>query len=261
MWGKKILLRLLVICIPCAGALLSFVYSSPMSGREIVKEAFYRNDGEDAYFKVEMVLIDKHNRQRRRILEVYTKDYGDLMKSYIRFIEPPDIEGTAFLSWENKEGDDTQYLYLPALGRARRIVSSQKSLRFVNTDFTYEDMQRRRPEKDDHKLLREEVWNNRMCYVVESIPRGNSSQYLKRVVWIDKERFMVLRVEFYNQKGERFKEMRVEEVKSCQGIWTAMVTVMEDFKRRHKTVMRVLDVKYNQGLSDEIFSLRNLEEN
>jgi outer membrane lipoprotein-sorting protein len=208
-----------------------------------------------------MVLRDRRGGERKRNLEILAKDYGKLRKSFIRFTQPADIAGTAFLSWENDNADDTQYLYLPALGRARRIVTSQKNLTFVNTDFTYEDMQRRQPEKDNHKLIAEEDYNNFKCYIVESIPQdAGTSQYLKRVSWVDKASSMIVKVNFYDKKGELSKLFQVKELKQESGIWTAMETIMEDLKEGTATLMKVTDVRYNQGLDDEIFTERRLQE-
>jgi outer membrane lipoprotein-sorting protein len=236
-----------------------FVLCESLEGTEIMEKVFNRYDGDDSYFKIEMVLVDRRGNQRKRLLEVYTKDYGDLIKTYLTFLEPADIEGTSFLSWENEGKDDTQYLYLPALGRARRIVSGQKKLRFVNTDYTYEDMQRRRPEKDEHTLLGEENYNGYACFVVESIPKKGTSQYSKRVSWVDKNSFVILKIDFYDKKGRKTKEFRVEKLEKKFDIWTATKTVMEDLRESHKTLMETLNVKYNQGLDDEVFSLRHLE--
>jgi len=237
------------------------VYAAPLTGLDGMQKVFNRNDGQDSYFKVEMILIDKKGYQRKRILEIYSKDYGRFIKTYLKFLRPADIEGTGFLSLENEGRDNTQYLYLPALGRVRRIVSSQNNLRFVNTDFSYEDMQRRRPDKDKHRILREEDYQGRKCFVVESVPLAGDSQYSKRIIWVDKASFVVVKIDFYDKKDTIIKELRVEKLEKKSDIWTAMKTVMEDFKSKHKTVMRVLDVKYNQGLDDEVFSLRHLQEN
>ena len=196
--------------------------------------------------------------KRERMLKIILKDYEDLVKIYIVFLSPADIKGTAFLTWENRDKDDTQYLYLPELGRARRIVSSQKKLKFVNTDYTYEDMQRRRPEKDNHALIGEEPCGERMCYVVESIPK-DKSQYSKRVTWVEKESFVVVRVDFYDKKGRKSKEFFVDKLEKIGGIWTAAKTTMRDLKRNHTTIMDVIEVKYDQGVLDSVFTLRNLE--
>jgi outer membrane lipoprotein-sorting protein len=232
-----------------------------LNGDDIAYRVFNRDDGENSYSAVAMVLIDKKGNERHRKLVRYTKDYGKLAKNFIRFFSPADIEGTGFLSWENEEGDDTQYLYLPDLGRSRRIVSSQKDLRFVNTDFTYEDIQRRKPKKDKHELLNEEEWQGYSCYVVKYIPKEKkSSQYSKTVQWVEKESLVPVRVEFYDKKGEIFKRLTVERLQKLDGIWTPMDILMDDFSERHKTRMRVLEISYNQGIDDEVFTLSNLED-
>ncbi len=233
----------------------------PPTGDDIARMAYHRDDGEDSYFEMDMILIDKSGNERERKIKTYSKDYGELSKDFIRFLSPADIEGTGFLSWENETGDDTQYLYLPDLGRARRIVSSQKDLRFVNTDFTYEDMERRKPAEDYHELLREEDLGGYSCYVVEYVPKEDtSSQYGKIIQWIEKNSLVPVKSEFYNKRDEVFKLLIVYELVMIDGIWTVADTVMDDFSENHKTRLITQDVIYNQGLDDEIFTLRNLED-
>ncbi len=229
------------------------------TGREIMEKSFARDDGSDVWFRIEMLLTDKNGRERKRLLEIQTKDYGKLLRTCVRFLSPPDIENTAFLTWENEDADDTQYLYLPELGRARRIVGSQKNLRFVNTDFTYEDMQRRRPEQDEHRRQADGEWQGRSCWVIECLPREGTSQYGKRICWVDRESLVVVKTEFYNRKGEKTKELLVEKLEKRPEIWTIVQTVMRDLKEKHRTVLAVTEVKYNQGINDEVFRPRFLE--
>ncbi|VAX35410.1 hypothetical protein MNBD_UNCLBAC01-834 [hydrothermal vent metagenome] len=231
-----------------------------LSAEEIMTKVFYREDGNDSFATTEMILIDKKGRKRKRILEISTKDFGEIMKSFLEFLEPADIKETKFLSWENEGKDDTQYLYLPALGRSRRIVSSQKNLQFVNTDFTYEDMQRRHPTKDTHKILRKDIFNGNACYVIESLPNKNTSQYTKRISWIDQEKFVILRTDFYDKKMRKVKEFRVNRIEKYQNIWTAFDIMMRDVKEEHTTLMNIIEIKYDQGIKDNIFTQRHLEE-
>jgi len=254
---KKIQIAVLFIMV-----LVFCVYAGePFTGGDIARNSFYRDDGSDSCSQVEMTLIDKNGNERKRILDMYGKDYGELQKNFVRFLSPAEIEGTGFLSWENEEEDDTQYLYLPDLRRPRRIVSSQKDLRFVNTDFTYEDMQRRKLNLDKHELLREEQWNGHMCYVVAYIPKNSaSSQYSKVVHWFEKVSFVPVKVECYNKKGELFKRLTVSKLEKVDGIWTVMDVLMDDTSENHKTRMRMIEVHYNQELGDELFTLENLQD-
>ena len=253
---KFMLLGILVLM------LIPKVQADSNKGYEIAYKVFHRDDGDDLYQEEEMTLIDKNSNERKRTLLIHQKDFKELSKSVVRFLSPGDIEGTGFLTSENEGGgDDTQHLYLPELGRARRIVSSQKDLRFVNTDFTYEDMQRQKLGDDTHEFLREEDINGFSCYVVNYIPKErSSSQYSQAIHWIDKESYIPVKVEFYNKKGKLQKLLTISKIEKINDIFTSTEGVMEDFIEEHKTKRVVTKTIYNQGLNDGIFSVRHLED-
>ena len=73
----------------------------------------------------------------------------------IRFTYPNDIRGTAFLVWEHPQGDDERFLYLPSLGRVRRIAGSEAQESFVGSDFSYEDIGGRELEDYTYALVDE----------------------------------------------------------------------------------------------------------
>ena len=248
---RKTLLQFIIIVLifSCAG----FSSAQELTGMDIANKVFNVDNGTDRSLKTDMALVDKRGNERKRMLEIYSKDYGDLSKTFLEFMSPADIKNTRFLSIETEDGDDIQYLYLPALGRSRRIVSSQKKIRFANTDYTYEDMQRRRPQKDSHKITGEESYNGYECYVLESVPNGKNSQYGKRISWIDKNSFIAVRIDFYDKKMRKVKEFFVKELKEIQRIWTATQTVMNDLKTRHRTDMTLVEIKYDQNIDDGMF--------
>ena len=79
-----------------------------------------------------MKLYDRQNRARERALTLTslrgrgnpgtpaTATDGDRL--LIRFTYPNDIRGTGFLVLEHPKGEDERFLYLPSLGRVRRIA-------------------------------------------------------------------------------------------------------------------------------------------
>ena len=89
-----------------------------------------------------MRLYDRQGRVRERALTMLRlrgeKDKGD--RALIRFTYPNDIRNTAFLVWEHPGADDERFLYLPALGRVRRIAGQEKDESFVGSDLSYEDI-------------------------------------------------------------------------------------------------------------------------
>jgi outer membrane lipoprotein-sorting protein len=236
--------------------LLLFPWSAQaMDGPTLARKVHDRDDGKDSYAKVQMTLVDKRGGNEERSLVTAAKDYGDMVKSYMRFTSPPSIDGTAFLTWENDDRDDDQFLYLPELRRVRRIVSSQKDNRFVNTDYTYEDMKRRKVEEDNHQVLGSEQYNGHDCWILESVPKdGDDSQYGKRVSWVEKNSFVILKAHMYDKKGGIKKELNTGELKQIDGIWTIMESELHDRERDHRTLIKVEDVRYNTGVPDRVFT-------
>lgn len=237
------------------GMLFGACSAGAIDGVQIAQKVADRNDGQDATSKIRMLLIDKRGKKRFRNLITVVKKYGDVSKSYMRFNSPADIEGTAFLTWENKARDDDQFLYLPALQRVRRIVSSQKSNRFVNTDYTYEDLQSREVAQDTHTILREENIDKYDCWILESIPKStDDSQYGKRIIWVIKEIYLPIKIEFYDKRNRLFKIHTGKNIQKVDGIWTILDAEMKDLKKEHRTLMKTDEIQYNRNVSDEIFT-------
>lgn len=238
-----------------AGLLLLGNPVAAMDGEQVARMVSDRDEGQDARAKVRMLLIDKKGKKRFRKLISVVKQYGDVSKSYMKFTSPADIAGTAFLTWENKDSDDDQFLYLPALKRVRRIVSSQKKNSFVNTDYTYEDLQSRKVEQDTHKILKEEKVGNYNCWVLESIPKNKKdSQYSKRVIWIIKEIYVPIKTEFYDKRGKLQKVLTGKKVEKIEGIWTIRDAEMKNLKKKHRTLMKTDEIQYNRNIPDEVFT-------
>ena len=231
----------------------------PMSGKELAQKVYDRENGDDSTAHTIMKLINKRGHERIRNFTFYSKDYRPLIKQLIRFTSPADIEGTGFLSIEKSEGETDQFLYLPALRRTRRIVSSQKSNRFVNSDFTYEDMERRPVEDSEHKIAGEDKIGNIDCFVLESRPKEESdSQYSLLKSIIAKNIYIALSVEYYNKKGKLIKKYRTIKLEKIQNIWTETEVIMEDLKKEHKTILKINNIVYNINLDDNIFTRQNL---
>lgn len=251
MWFRLFVLTLMFVPAPA---------SATDRAELIAQKVFDRDDGRDSEARARMVLVDSSGRERERKLELKSKDFGELSRRYIRFSEPKAIEGTAFLSVENHERSDDQFLFLPALHRVRRIVSDQKDRSFVNTDFTFEDLERRKVEKNTYKILKEEKFLDRPCWVLESAAKNSSdTQYGRVVSWIAKESYLPLRVEFFNKKQTLVKVLEAHQVKQVDKIWTVLDSTMQDLENNHRTRLTFDEIHYNRGLPDRVFTEKFLE--
>jgi outer membrane lipoprotein-sorting protein len=219
-----------------------------------------REAGRDAMAVVEMVLTSRSGQQRVRQFESRFLRQGGLQDSLIRFTYPTDIQDTAFLTLERAGDDAEQFLYLPALRRVRRIVAKQKGKSFVNSDLYYQDLERRLPEKDQHRIVGEERVSEWQCWILESVPKEEeSSAYGKTLVWVDQRTLVPVKGESFDRKQNKIKSMMAHRLNQVEGIWTVMDSVVTTLESQHTTRLMVQEIRYNTGLSPDDFNKRALE--
>lgn len=233
----------------------------PLSPVQIAERTYDRNVGDDMQMRGTMELISDNGHVRSREFISLRKDSNAKRTQLIRFTAPADIDGTAFLNIEADDGSNTeQHLYLPALKRTRRIVASQKARSFVNSDFTYEDMQRHPVEEWDYQSDGEETISGFACYILTSTPKPDTdTQYSKAVSWIEKDNFIPLKTIFWDNKKRQAKSYSVISFEIIDNIATETDVLMEDLLSGHKTRLKTLEIKYNSSLKDSLFTTRALE--
>lgn len=241
-------------------------------GAWLARQAENRDTGRDARIAMRMRLFDRQGRVRERALTVSSLKGGagrpvPADRSLVRFTYPNDINGTGFLVWEQPNGDDERFLYLPSLGRVRRIAGSEAQESFVGSDFTYEDIGGREFENYSYRLLEpspEPAWTSpegakHAVYVLESKSRDAGARFPRVVSWIRQDNFVVVRALIHNKRDEVQKTFDAIRVANVSGYWTVMEMRMADAVERTRTELVMEKVEYNVGLKPDDFSRRELE--
>ncbi|SDB58314.1 Protein of unknown function [Desulfonatronum thiosulfatophilum] len=255
---KKIITYLFVLMLMPFSTLAT--EHAPPSGRELAQRVHDRDVGQDSQSRVVMELISPGSQRRVREMTMLTKEDGPIRKSFIRFTAPADIRGTGFLSIEDGRGSTEQFIFLPALNRTRRIAASQKGRSFVNTDFTYEDMERRPVDESEHQLAGSEDLEGVAVWILESRPKPDSdSLYGLLRIWVAQELDVPLKIDYFDKQDQHIKQYRVLRLEDIQGIWTETEVVMEDLTSGHSTILATKEIEYNLGLADSLFTQQNLE--
>ena len=83
--------------------------------------------------------------------------------------------------------------------------------------------------------------------------------FARKISYIDKENYLPLKEEYYNDKGEMTRLFTAEKVEDIDGFTTMTVRKMEDLKKGSHTIVAFNDIKYNVGLKDDIFTQRYLK--
>ncbi len=239
-------------------AALPLHLSAQEPGREIMEQVENRPEARDERSTITMVLTDRRGKIRERQMTLLAATEGGLDLSLIFFEAPADVKGVGMLSREQESGETAQWLYMPALGRSRRIAPSSRDDSFMGSDFSYEDLETRRADRDEHRFLREEVLDGVICQVVESSPKEESS-YSRRVCWVDRETWIVRRVDFYDKKGNLQKRLTAGNLVRQEGVWMALLMTMEDVQRNQKTQLIWNKMTLNGGMDPELFTVGTLE--
>lgn len=257
MYKRITLITLLAISAATVG--LGSVFAEP-SGLEVMENVYYRESGDDMTADLDMILTNSRGATRERSIKQYSLDTGEVEKKLMFFLSPADVRDTSFMSWSYNDGrDDDQWIYLPALRRVKRISSDSKNDRFMGSDFTYDDLGERHPSEDSHTILREETVDGEPCYLVESVPKGDDDPFSKTLSWIAKEKWVGLKKEYYDEEGNEYKTLRIDEYKKIDGYWIITDMTMKDLEREHSTRLEMEDVSFDNGLSGSFFSERQMK--
>ncbi len=233
--------------------------NAQLTGPQIMQKVYNNPTGDDMQGNLTMTLVNSRGEQRVRSLKQFVKDEGEVEKKIMFFLSPADVRNTSFMNWSyTDERNDDQWIYLPALRRTRRISSDSKSDYFMGSDFTYDDLGDRHPNQDNHKLLREETINGKVCYVVESTPKEDDYMYSKTISWVMKDNFLGIKREFYDEREKLLKVLSIKNYEKIDGFWTILGTEMHNVQRDHKTIMKFENVEYNKGIPNSKFTERSM---
>ncbi len=231
-------------------------------GLQIIEEVKRRDTGfDDIRMNMNMVLRNRNGDESKRSIRMKTLEVeGDGDKSLTIFDNPRDIKGTAFLSFTHALEPDDQWLYLPALKRVKRISSSNKSGPFLGSEYAFEDLNSFEVEKYKYKYLREEVLDQRATLVVELYPQYQHSGYTRQITWIDKERYITLKVEYYDRKNDLLKTLLYKDYQQyLEQYWRADEMLMTNHQTGKSTSLQWLDYQFRTGLNDRDFDRNSLK--
>lgn len=245
---------------------LAALAAAAQTDEEKGKNFAYRTDEVDQGWgdmtaMLHMTLTNKNGDTSERELRIKALeqiDDGD--KSLVIFDEPADVKGTALLSFAHFDGDDDQWLYLPALKRVKRIASSNQSGSFMGSEFTYEDFSSDEVRKFDYKWIGIETINGVECTVIEQYPRHPKSGYTRQVAYYSNEILRPIRIEYYDRKNELLKTYDATGFNQYLGKhWRPDEMLMVNHQTGKSTKLIWKEYQFGTGLTDRDFDQNSLE--
>ena len=236
------------------------VFADANDANAILKAVRDRPDGKDIYSEAQLILVEPSGSNRERDLLYLQKDYPDEDRLTLYFKAPSDMKGVGFQSANYAEStgkDDEQWLYMPAFRQTRRIATGDKRGSFMGSEFSFIDLDKLRVSDYKQTVTGSETIDKHNCWVIERIPVSEDvitkTGYNKTVLWVDKERNLVLQQTYYNSAAVLFKIMNVNHSEQIQGIWTITESTMTDRLSGKHSVLLFKNLHYDVGLGDELF--------
>jgi hypothetical protein len=227
----------------------------------LVKAARDRIKADTTSTRSRMIIIAKDGSTSERVIDQYAKDGPQGSRMIIVFQRPASVAGTRFLTMDNAAGGEDRWIFLPSLGKVRRIAASEGGGNFMGTDFSYDDISSmdRNVAMDTHSILREETLKDVPCYVIQSIPKDSGYQYAKTITWIDKGQSLIYKSEMYNKRNELIKTMEISGYQDVQGRLTPLQTKVSTRASGTSTTIYMDIIKYDEPIPEGVFTTAYLE--
>ena len=270
--------RALVSALALLAALLCgsvFAQAQSLTAADIVREIDARGGiagiGSQIAF-LSFTIQDKNGSVQESSFVSFGKTSADPQvpdSALIYFLAPPaETCGTVFLTVDRKlPGQATElYLYLPALGQPKQLVSSgERTGSFAGSNIQFDQMGRSElASKFDAELLGETtvavtvdgVPQDRRVYALRLVANAQtnpSESFPERTMWVDAEQFLVLVSESKNTVGKLQSALRADALVAFRGRLEYAAMTVSNVLDSSSTTVRVTDRADVGELADSLF--------
>ena len=189
-------------------------------------------------------------------------------KSIAFILEPAAEKGVGMLvyTYDQIDKDNETWLYLSALGKVKRIVSSNSEadaepVAIFGSEFTSEDQESGKLNDYDFKLLKETIIKSNEVAIIEQTPRPERrlrSRYSKSILWVDLKKNVVLRAKMYDRRGKEIRRLLVSKVEKINDVWVPRSTTILNLNAKRLSNMKLLSINFGLEIDPDLFTKRSL---
>ena len=259
---------------------LSLEVLAKETAETIAKKMIDRDDGKSVYSSVVLLTCGFSQKagkrrcvsgKRKKVFESIRMDFdkGERTKGLSLIQEPANELGVGFLQedFEQTGKDSQQWMYLPAMKKLKRVVSSDdggpKTGSFFGSEIAYEDVEKLHFEDYTYKLLGEEEIDSKKTWKMEMAPtkaKFPKTSYKRSVVWIDQASYMPLKSDLYDKTDKLAKTFLSKSLKEVKGIWVSTRQIVVNHTSNRMSMMKTTSYDVNLEIDPELFSTRSLND-
>lgn len=242
---KTKILGIIFILLFITGVITVGAAEDPYAIIDLVEEKQSTDTGKS---EISMIVYpDLHDKDNHRDMRILSYSRGE-DESYMEFITPRSIKGLRILSVEGN-----QWVFFPSTGRVRKIAAKSKkeSVSGVGGDFSYEDLGGGNMKEKYNLTLLESSADS---WIIEGFAKDDDSAYSRIVMTIDKEKVMMMKIEYYTEEEGHYKDLIIQKVRNIGGRDVPAQMVMVNREKESMTVVITHTAEYDIPIDDRYFN-------
>lgn len=238
--------------------------------REVADQTLSLSRLSSCDFAVKNKQVSCTEEPRVKVIESLSRQLGETKKdsqSISIILEPARERGIGMLtySYDDSNKDTESWLYLSALGKVKRMASGsgedQEPVSLFGSEFTTEDMENGKTDEYDYKILQEGEYQDTQVWVIEAKPkpvRLRKTHYSKLILWIDKTRFVPLKIQSYDRNQNLYKRILFQSYEQLSGHWISRDMTIYNMIINRLSRMETEKIALNVPVVDEFLTQRSL---
>ena len=214
----------------------------------------------DSSARIDLRMRDGRGGERHRRIRTIAKHIHGRMHSIGRLIAPQHLRGMTILSIEARGRSDDVFVYLPSLGRVRRVSVSRRSDSFLGSDLTYGDLDRQRAEDYQIDSLTREVVEGEPVHLITARPRDLDT-YRRVAFAAAVSDLAILELRYYKARdaqASRIVRFPRASIRSSGGNLIPTRIHVADTIRGSETDVVISELEVNPKIDDRLFSIVTL---
>jgi outer membrane lipoprotein-sorting protein len=134
---------------------------------------------------------------------------------------------------------------------------------WMGSDYTNDDILKESSVVRDytHEIIGEENIDGRPCYKIKLTAKKDADVlWSYQIWWIDKKEYINMKAELYDEDGLLVRTEIASNLKIFDGrLLPSVIELVPAETKGNKTILKILDMKFNIKLPDSFFSQQNMK--
>ncbi len=235
------------------GSLLppSLIAADLPSARDLLRRMDELYRGKTSQGEMEMTVQTAH---WTRVLRLKVWSEG-MDKTFVVLLSPKKDAGIATLRVRNE-----MWNFFPRINKTLKVPPSMMMGSWMGSDFTNDDLVKESSLLEDYHARFTDEPGPPGSFAIELIPKAETPTVWARILlWVEPKGLLPLREDYFDEKGEKVRTLLFKEVKTMGGRTFPTVMELQPLRKPgHKTLVRYIDLRFDEPLPPSVFTLQNL---